>query len=122
MTEKSRRAIELPDGGYDDDVGRARAALRALTSLACWTTSSTWATTWRSVLRRNSRRTAQNSSSRKGTPVGVVDKAQGPALGSWEDRRPPAAYVLILLLPALDSRGVPLVRGVVAATSDACVR
>eukprot|EP00959_Pyramimonas_sp_CCMP1952_P467861 9492292-Pyramimonas_sp.AAC.1 len=28
----------------------------------------------------------------KGTPVGVVDKARGPALGSWEDR-PPAAYL-----------------------------
>eukprot|EP00976_Prorocentrum_cordatum_P060557 1175957-Prorocentrum_minimum.AAC.3 len=27
----------------------------------------------------------------KGTPVGVVYRAQGPALGSWEDQ-PPAAY------------------------------
>ena len=27
---------------------------------------------------------------KKGTPVGVVYRAQGPALGSWEDR-PPAA-------------------------------
>eukprot|EP00976_Prorocentrum_cordatum_P060703 1176012-Prorocentrum_minimum.AAC.4 len=27
----------------------------------------------------------------KGTPVGVVYRAQGPALGSWEDL-PPAAY------------------------------
>eukprot|EP00959_Pyramimonas_sp_CCMP1952_P114988 2403951-Pyramimonas_sp.AAC.1 len=37
--------------------------------------------------------TAQSRSGpeEKGTPVGVVDKARGPALGSWEDR-PPAAY------------------------------
>eukprot|EP00976_Prorocentrum_cordatum_P068537 1179185-Prorocentrum_minimum.AAC.2 len=27
----------------------------------------------------------------KGTPVGVVYRARGPALGSWEDQ-PPAAY------------------------------
>eukprot|EP00976_Prorocentrum_cordatum_P074793 1181651-Prorocentrum_minimum.AAC.1 len=36
-----------------------------------------------------------SSTSRKGTtPVGVVYRAQGPALGSWEDR-PPAAYVCV---------------------------
>ena len=29
-------------------------------------------------------------STEKGTPAGVVYRAQGPALGSWEDR-PPAA-------------------------------
>eukprot|EP00976_Prorocentrum_cordatum_P118227 1196431-Prorocentrum_minimum.AAC.4 len=27
----------------------------------------------------------------KGTPAGVVYRAQGPALGSWDDRPPPAA-------------------------------
>eukprot|EP00976_Prorocentrum_cordatum_P060698 1176011-Prorocentrum_minimum.AAC.8 len=30
----------------------------------------------------------------KGTSVGVVYRARGPALGSWEDR-PPAAYVCV---------------------------
>eukprot|EP00976_Prorocentrum_cordatum_P088073 1187164-Prorocentrum_minimum.AAC.1 len=33
----------------------------------------------------------QSSHQKKGTPAGVVNRAQGPALGSWEDR-PPAAY------------------------------
>eukprot|EP00959_Pyramimonas_sp_CCMP1952_P177709 3714237-Pyramimonas_sp.AAC.1 len=28
----------------------------------------------------------------KGTPAGVVNRAKGPALGSWEDQ-PPAAYL-----------------------------
>eukprot|EP00976_Prorocentrum_cordatum_P088132 1187187-Prorocentrum_minimum.AAC.2 len=32
----------------------------------------------------------------KGTPVGVVNRARGPALGSWEDRPPAAAYKAFL--------------------------
>eukprot|EP00959_Pyramimonas_sp_CCMP1952_P013232 279240-Pyramimonas_sp.AAC.1 len=34
---------------------------------------------------------ANREEQEKGTPVGVVYRAHGPALGSWEDR-PPAAY------------------------------
>eukprot|EP00959_Pyramimonas_sp_CCMP1952_P093481 1956457-Pyramimonas_sp.AAC.1 len=35
----------------------------------------------------------------KGTPAGVVNRAQGPVLGSWEDW-PPAAYSVYILSPS----------------------
>ena len=37
----------------------------------------------------------------KGTPVGVVYRAQGPALGSWGDRLPAGPLPLLTLIDSL---------------------
>eukprot|EP00959_Pyramimonas_sp_CCMP1952_P273369 5713803-Pyramimonas_sp.AAC.1 len=45
----------------------------------------------------------------KGTPVGVVYRAQGPALGGWEDQ-PPAAYSASVSVRKASSNAVGIVR------------
>eukprot|EP00976_Prorocentrum_cordatum_P080237 1183900-Prorocentrum_minimum.AAC.2 len=47
---------------------------------------------------------ARHGRAKKGTPVGAVNRARGPALGSWEDQ-PPAAHTRTLSVPRLYEGG-----------------
>eukprot|EP00976_Prorocentrum_cordatum_P091721 1188639-Prorocentrum_minimum.AAC.1 len=54
----------------------------------------------------------------KGTPVGVVYRAQGPALGSWDVQPPAACYSRCSLASYDDARRVMMCRAIVfVATS-----